>query len=118
VSASKESFVALSGHKGSARSGSGNHRASIFRLLVGNVLIKKNNYAFPTWDNGTSSSSAEVRAAERLLECEVSKVIGAMRLVWLPIEDAPGPASKRSFSFDLPHDRYAAGTAASSTAWK
>ena len=87
----------LSQHKGRARSGSGNHRGSIFRLIVGTALIDKNGYDFPTWDDRRSSAPAEIRAAERALECEVSKTVGAMRFVWLPIEDDPGPQSKRGY---------------------
>ena len=41
----------LSQHKGQARSGGGNHRGSIFRLIVGTALIKKHGYEFPTWDD-------------------------------------------------------------------
>ena len=87
----------LSQHRGSVRSGAGNHRSSIFRLLVGTALIKKHNYESPTWASSKSSVTPEMRSAERPLECRVSSAIGVMPFVWLPIEDEPGPVSKRGF---------------------
>jgi hypothetical protein len=39
----------LSQHKGVTRSGGGNHRGSIFRLIVGTALIKKHEYPENTW---------------------------------------------------------------------
>ena len=87
----------LSQHRGRARSGTGNHRGSIFRLIVGNALIEKNGYEFPTWDDHRASAPAEVRAAERVLEYEVSKTLGAMRFLWLGVDDDAGPGSKRGY---------------------
>lgn len=87
----------LSQHRGRASSGSGNHRGSIFRLIVGTALIEKHGYEFPTWDNRRASAPAEIRAAERVLECEVSKTLGAMRFLWLGVDDEAGPASKRGY---------------------
>jgi hypothetical protein len=87
----------LSQHKGQGNAGGGNHRCSIFRLIVGTALIEKNGYKYPTWDNRTPFAQADVRVAETPLECEVSKVIGEMSFVWLPVSDEPGPASKRGY---------------------
>lgn len=84
----------LSQHRGVAKSGSGNHRGSIFRLNVGNALIAKNGYDYPTWGEGNSAST-EVRAAEEALEREVSDFIGQMPFLWLAIDDAPGRNSLR-----------------------
>lgn len=86
----------LSQHKGHTKSGGGNHRGSIFRLLVGTALIRKNGYTYPTWGKGSSASSA-IRAAEAPLEREVSQVIGNMPFVWLAVDDAPGPGSLRGY---------------------
>jgi hypothetical protein len=82
-------------HRGQVRSGGGNHRGSIFRLIIGTALIARDGYDQGTWDNRTSSAPAAVRAGELALEREVSKTIGAMRLLWLPIGDPPGPDSAR-----------------------
>lgn len=85
----------LSQHRGQARSGGGNHRGSIFRLIVGTALIARHAYDFPTWDDRTSKASADIRGAEAALEREVSKTIGAMRFIWLPVDDEPGAGSAR-----------------------
>lgn len=84
----------LSQHRGRANGGGGNHRASIFRLIVGTSLIRRDGYQYPTWGQG-SSTPAPIRLGEARLEAEVSHVIGSMPFLWLAIEDAPGPASER-----------------------
>lgn len=81
----------LSQHKGQANGG-GNHRGSIFRLLVGTALINKNRLNFPTWGIGNTADRA-VRTGEVDLERQVSQVICNMRFLWLAIEDEPGPNS-------------------------
>ena len=86
----------LSQHRGPMRSGGGNHRGSIFRLIVGTALIERGGLDCPTWDN-RGTVSREVRERERHLEKAVSKVIGEMPFLWLAVEDAPGPASLRGF---------------------
>lgn len=85
----------LSQHRGSARSGGGNHRGSIFRLLVGTALIARDGHVCGSWDDRRSSASREVRLAEQGLEREVSAVIGAMPFLWLPVGDDAGPESQR-----------------------
>ncbi len=84
----------LSQHRGSSRSGSGNHRGSIFRLIVGQSLIARHGYAYPEWGIG-SNAPKDVRMTEVPLECEVSRVIGAMPFLWLAIDDDAGPGSLR-----------------------
>lgn len=86
----------LSQHKGRSSSGGGNHRGSIFRLLVGTALIAKNNLAYPTWDHG-SSAPRDSREAERPIEKLVSAHVGNMPFLWIAIEDQPGPASLRGY---------------------
>src|SRR4051794_23972012 len=83
-------------HRGDKSKGSGNHRGSIFRLIVGTAVIAKHGYEFPTWDTG-KSASAEIRAGETALEREVSKVIGAFPFLWLSINDEPGAESLRAY---------------------
>jgi hypothetical protein len=85
----------LSQHKGQA-TGGGNHRGSIFRLLVGSTLNRAAPTPCPTWGVG-SSGSKETRALEQSLEHEVSRVIGAMPFLWLAIDDPPGANSLRGY---------------------
>ncbi len=89
-------FTRLSQHNGQARSGGGNHRGSIFRLIVGTALIEKDGHDYPSWGQG-SSAPREVREGELPLERAVSSVVGGMPFLWLAIEDEPGPASLRGY---------------------
>jgi hypothetical protein len=84
----------LSTHRGQVRSGGGNHRGSIFRLIVGTALISRDGHTFPTWGEGNSAAK-DIRAAEVERECAVSEVIGKMPFLWLSIGDEPGPESQR-----------------------
>jgi hypothetical protein len=87
----------LSMHRGLQRSGGGNHRASIFRLLVGAALKSQEAHlACDTWGQGTSAP-ADVRRWEVELEERVSACLGQMSLLVLGIDDAPGPDSKRGY---------------------
>ena len=86
----------LSQHRGRARSGGGNHRGSIFRLLVGTALIERDDQEFPTWGNG-NRASRETGQAEESLERAVSRAIGAMPFLWLAVGDGPGPDSLRGY---------------------
>jgi len=85
----------LSQHRGAENLG-GNHRASVFRKLVGRALTARySNLAVPTW--GINSSAAlSIRVAERPLEEEVSRYISAMPFLWLSVEDSPSPSSRRA----------------------
>jgi hypothetical protein len=89
-------WTRLSQHRGQLRTGSGNHRGSIFRLIVGAALIKRHSYSFPIWGVGNTANT-EVRAGERVLECEVSQVIRAMPFLWLAVQDEAGPESGRGY---------------------
>ena len=94
-------------HRGPAGSGTGSHRSSIFRLLVGIALAKKNNIPLPTsWDvSGDPAKAARQLGISRVqlleeeadLEAHVSRYIGQMPFLWLNVDDAPGPASQRGF---------------------
>lgn len=85
----------LSQHRGTARSGGGNHRGSVFRLLVGTALIGTGEQACASWNNGTPSATPSVRAGELSMEQAVSRRIGAMRFLWLDVDDPPGRESER-----------------------
>lgn len=83
------------GHK----SGSGNHRGSVFRKLVGYALLEKNSYPQSireTWGIG-NSAAREIRTEETPLEKDVSNYIGRMPFLWIKIDDMPGPDSKRKY---------------------
>lgn len=86
----------LSQHRGQISSGGGNHRGSIFRLIVGTALMARDDHELPTWGKG-STASAAIRTSETSLEREVSKVIGAMPFVWLAVDDDPGKDSLRGY---------------------
>ena len=85
----------LSQHRGPARSGGGNHRASIFRLIVGTALIERDGHECASWDDRRSSAPREVREGEQDMECLVSKQIGAMPFLWLDVDDEPGEGCAR-----------------------
>lgn len=95
----------LSQHRGSARSGAGNHRGSIFRLIVGAALARRADTSLPpSWGVGSDASAAArklglnraaVKREEVDLERRVSEYIGQMPFLWLHIDDPPGPASLR-----------------------
>lgn len=95
----------LSQHAGGRKSGRGNHRGSIFRLLIGEALTAKDPANAPkTWGVGSHPAAAavrlggtlaEVRARERELEVSVSRHIGDLPFLFVAAEDEPGPASIR-----------------------
>jgi hypothetical protein len=89
-------WTRLSQHRGQKQSGGGNHRGSIFRLIVGTALIERGEHASPTWGKD-NTAPREVRDQEISLECAVSNVIRAMPFLWLGINDEPGPDSLRGY---------------------
>lgn len=87
----------LSQHRGLASTGGGNHRGSIFRLLVGKALMAREpDSTVTTWARG-SSAPRHVRDAEQELERRVSRVIRDMPVLWLEVDDPPGPTSRRRY---------------------
>lgn len=87
----------LSQHRGTKTPFSGNHRGSIFRLLVGEALAVQNPaLTCSTWGSGTSAKRS-IREKERHLEAAVSEYIGRMPVLWLAVEDEPGPHSMRGY---------------------
>ncbi|HYR44876.1 MAG TPA: hypothetical protein VER98_17725, partial [Terriglobia bacterium] len=89
-------WTRLSQHKGQQSTGGGNHRGSIFRLIVGAALIQQHSYDFPTWGDG-NTAKGDVRKGEIALECEVSRVIRNMPFLWLALDDEAGPESLRGY---------------------
>lgn len=95
----------LKQHRG-ASAGGGNHRGSIFRLLVGQAMLARGDLTeCPSW--GVKSDAGKAAAALGLdrqamsameveVEQRVSQYIGAMPFLWLGVDDEPGPDSLRS----------------------
>ena len=87
----------LSQHRGSVKTGGGNHRGSILRLLIGEALMEQDpGCRINTWGKG-SSTPPDVRAAEFELERMVSRVVGEMPFLWLEVDDSPGSESLRGY---------------------
>ena len=86
----------LSQHRGNADGSGGNHRGSIFRLIVGAALIQRDGWVFPRWGQGNNAPSM-VRESERPMERTVCAAICDMPFLWLPVEDEPGPNSLRGY---------------------
>ena len=92
-------------HRGSQRGG--NHRGSIFRLLVGQALLSGSlNSTCPSWGlKGQIKHAAEIleqdraelRSAEWPIEVSVSEKIGRMHVTILGCTDNPGPHSMRGY---------------------
>ena len=96
----------VSRHRGVASTGGGNHRGSIFRLLVGEALLRRQGADCASWGNkqslGAAAESAgttreAIRCQEAEVERRVSQFIGAMPFTWLRVDDPPGPESERGF---------------------
>ena len=96
----------LAQHRGNARGDGGNHRGSIFRLLVGEAIARRGDCSLPpSWGIGADSGKAaqrlglasrvDVKDAEADLERRVSAYIGQMPFLWLGVADAPNPQSAR-----------------------
>lgn len=95
----------LSQHRGTQSTGRGNHRGSIFRLIVGAAMMRRDGFENPTsWGIGSDLGAAArklgaervvIRDSEANLETEVSGYIGNMPFLWLDIDDASGPDSLR-----------------------
>jgi hypothetical protein len=87
-------------HRGTlsgTRPDGGNHRGSVFRLRVGEAIINRDEigHEYPEWGEG-SSASADVRNAEYVLEKRVSEFIRELPLLWVEVDDDPGPESQRT----------------------
>jgi hypothetical protein len=85
-------WIRLAQHRGNEKgrnAGGGNHRGSIFRLLIGDALLRAGRFddaAMPSWGMG-NSASREVRDGEVALERAVSEHIRSMPLLWIGVED-------------------------------
>ena len=87
----------LAQHRGTLRPVGGNHRGSIFRLLVGDAMMRAGLIEHvDSWGMG-SSAPADVRMSEHSAETQVSKYIGSMPFLFLPVLDPAGPDSRRAY---------------------
>jgi hypothetical protein len=87
----------LGQHRGTRDGKGGNHRGSIFRLLVGLALSERQrDLKCSSWSVGNNAPT-EVKERERNLEEAVSGIIGKMSIVWLPVDDEPSKDSLRGY---------------------
>lgn len=85
----------LRDHRGTTSPLGGNHRGSIFRLLVGEALIRRDpSSVIASWDANQPFDSA-AWIAEKRHEVRVSGFLGETSLLFLPIDDPPGSDSLR-----------------------
>lgn len=82
-------------HRGTSNPLGGNHRGSIFRLLIGEAILNSDtSLKVESWGRG-ASATRELRDLEREHEVRVSDYIGDMTLLFLEVPDEPGPDSAR-----------------------
>ncbi|MEI2386162.1 hypothetical protein [Breoghania sp. JC706] len=94
-------------HAGKSSSLGGNHRGSIFRLLVGEALIARGDCReCPSWGiKGDLGKAAEILTMQRAklaiaeapIEAAVSEYLGQLPFLWLPVDDEPGADSLRGY---------------------
>jgi hypothetical protein len=87
----------LSQHRGTVTPKGGNHRTSIFRLLVGAALLRRegvNDSA--SWGQG-NSADAVTRKSELAVEERVSTYIGGMPFLWLAVDEPSGADTCRRY---------------------
>lgn len=91
-------WTRLRTHRGN-RNGGGNHRGSIFRLRVGEALLKNAEYPdhiHKSWGDGSSAPKATT-LGEASLELAVSDYIGKMPFLWIAVDDEPSSDSMRAY---------------------
>jgi len=78
-------------------SGGGNHRASVFRLHVGNAIIERDNLgsSYQSWAIGQSADRATT-SAEFALELQVSSYIRSLKCMVFDINDESSLLSARA----------------------
>ena len=83
----------LRNHKGSDKTGGGNHSGSIFRELVGRALMKSDGLVCLEWQHGDRlHQSATIGKDE--LERRVSAVIRQMPFLWVAVEGESGRSNR------------------------
>lgn len=84
----------LGQHRGTRNPKGGNHRGSIFRLLVGKALLARSGEEHASWGDKKLKDRA-TRDAEVHVEQLVSDYLGALPVLCLDIADDAGPQSLR-----------------------
>ena len=82
-------------HQGYVKKPGGNHRGSVFRLLIGRALIEVPEVDYRYWLLKKGVPKAE-RVAEKALEVEVSARLAEMSYVWVSVDDPAGKDSDRA----------------------
>ena len=72
-------------HRGTNASG-GNHRGSIFRLLIGDAMQRRDGVATGSWGVG-NTANADVRENERALEGTVSRYLARFAVTVVPVAE-------------------------------
>ena len=95
----------LSQHGGGKSGNAGNHRGSIFRLLVGVAIMTRDHLEEPrSWGKRGDAAKATADArlsrddllhSELALEAAVSEYIRSMPFLYLAVDDEPSPTSDR-----------------------
>lgn len=94
VDARSTLYGRLRQHAGNISDLGGNHRGSIFRLLVGDALLRHDNGLHcPSW----GKKGRLDKVVEAKLEFAVSNYLGQLLFLCLPILDAPEPKSLRGY---------------------
>lgn len=88
--------VRLRNHFG-LKTGEGSHRGSIFRLHVGEAIIRQRNMMreFPYWGSGQDANK-EIKLSEQKLEREVSDYLSNLNVFVIPVADRASKNSKRA----------------------
>ena len=91
-------WTRLSQHKGQQASGSGNHRGSIFRFIVGESLISRDESNLSTWGNGiprhvTLEAASKLLNAKLAWSSELCRSSGSRSEMW-PVRRAGADTSK------------------------
>ncbi len=89
----------LQNHKGSEKSGGGNHRSSPIRKYIGQAHLerhKEHRMERASWGEGTYAPW-DIRLQEHDLEVTVSSYIRKMPFLYLAVEDEPSPYSQRAY---------------------
>jgi hypothetical protein len=79
-------------HKGTKK-GTGNHRGSVFRKLIGKSLISKHNLNLEFSEWGKNKTDKNNKQKEEKLELQVSEIIGKMEFLSLSV---PGESNKNN----------------------
>jgi len=87
----------LSQHRGTVTPKGGNHRGSIFRLLIGAALLARDGMNdCMSWGQGNSANAA-TRKSEQAIEARVSDYIGVMPFLWLAVDEPIGADAYRGY---------------------